>query len=84
MNNINFARTVLIILVILGHSLIFWTGSWVFDNIAIQAPILGHISNWIGTYHTQALTAISGFTYEFIIEKGGVLILSFYCRAFIY
>lgn len=70
-NSINFARSVLILLVVLGHSLIFWNGNWIFDNIAIQAPILGHIGNWIGTYHTQALTAVSGFTYEFVMENRG-------------
>lgn len=71
MNNVNFARSVLIVLVVLGHSLIFWTGEWVFGNVAIQEPILGHISNWFGTFHTHALTAISGFTYEYVIDKRG-------------
>lgn len=71
MKNVDFARTVLILLVVLGHSLLFWGGDWIFSDIAIQAPVLGHIADWIGTYHTQALTAISGFTYEFICEKRG-------------
>ena len=71
MKNVDFARSVLILLVVLGHSLLFWGGDWIFSDIAIQAPSLGLIADWIGSYHTQALTAISGLTYEFICEKRG-------------
>lgn len=75
MNNVDFARSFLIILVVLGHSLAHWTGNWFFGDIGTGAPILGHISNWIGTYHTAALTAVSGLTYEYIVEKrGGIFI----------
>lgn len=74
MNNVNFARSVLILIVVLGHSIIFWAGNWIFDDIKIEAPLLGQISGWFGTFHTQALTVISGFTYEFVVEsRGGYL-----------
>jgi len=71
MYNVNFARTVLIILVVIFHSCLFWAGDWIFDDIVIHSPMLGIMANWIGTYHTQALTAVSGFTYEYITEKRG-------------
>ncbi len=71
MNNVTFARTALIVLVVLGHSLAPWTGDWGYTEAVIDAPILGYISQWISTYHTITLTAISGFTYEYIVDKRG-------------
>lgn len=71
MNNVTFARTALIVLVVLGHSLAPWTGDWGYTEAAIDAHVLGYFSQWISTYHTITLTALSGFTYEYIIDRRG-------------
>lgn len=32
---------------------------------------MGYFANWIGTFHTLTLTAVAGYTYEYVIEKRG-------------
>lgn len=70
MNNASFAKSILMILVILGHSFAPWTG-WGHVPVAVEAPNLGHFANWFGTFHTYAFTLLSGFIYEYLIDKRG-------------
>ncbi len=71
MTNINFAKSILMILVVLGHSFAFWTGHWGFGKVAIDSPCLGYFSDWVGSFHVYAFVTISGFIYEYIIETRG-------------
>ena len=73
--NCSFVKTVLMLLVILGHSLAFWSGDWFTANPAIESNAISIINSWIGSFHIYAFTLVSGYIFAFKIF-GGVRQLS--------
>ena len=76
MNNLNycnFAKTVLMLFVVLCHSAAFYAGNW-FTVCPASATntLLGTLATWLGTFHVQGFTLISGYIYYYIKnEKKG-------------
>lgn len=76
MNNLsycNFAKTVLMLSVVLCHSAAFYGGNW-FSVCSLSQPneVLGLLSSWLGTFHVEGFTLISGYIYYHIkFEKDG-------------
>lgn len=70
--NCYFAKVILTLLVVLGHSIHFWTGDW----FAICEPVytskgLRYLSNFISGFHIYAFVLISGYIYYYMrIEQG--------------
>lgn len=72
LDNCTFAKTVLMLAVVIGHCFDFWTGSWFTANPAMEAPALGVIADYCNSFHIFAFAMISGYIYSFIKwEKGG-------------
>ncbi len=69
--NCNFVKTILMLLVILGHSCCFWNGSWFTRNPVFQSKGLDLISSWIGSFHIYAFALVSGYIFAFKILRGG-------------
>lgn len=69
--NCSFVKTVLMLLVILGHSLAFWSGDWFTANPAIESNAISIINSWIGSFHIYAFTLVSGYIFAFKIFGGG-------------
>lgn len=76
MNNLNycnFSKTVLMLFVVLCHSAAFYAGNW-FTVCPASATntLLGTLATWLGTFHVQGFTLISGYIYYYIKnEKKG-------------
>lgn len=68
----NFAKTALMLLVLLCHSAAFFGGNWfrVLEPVQISHP-LGLLSSWLGTFHVQGFTLISGYIFYFQKEEMG-------------
>ena len=72
LNNCTFAKTILMLVVVLGHCFDFWTGSWFTADPVFQAPILGIIADYCNSFHIFAFTLISGYIFSYIRwEKAG-------------
>lgn len=76
MNNLNycnFAKTVLMLFVVLCHSAAFYAGNWFTVCLAFETNrVLGTLATWLGTFHVQGFTLISGYIYYYIKnEKKG-------------
>lgn len=69
--NCSFVKTVLMLLVILGHSCCFWDGSWFTGNPVFQSKWLGLISSLVGSFHIYAFTLVSGYIFAFKVLSGG-------------
>lgn len=71
LKNCDFIKTVLMIFVVLGHSMIFWRGNW----FSIQRPVytsqlLAVVTNWINSFHIYGFTLVSGYIFNFLkVEK---------------
>lgn len=63
LENCRFAKTILMLLVVLYHSMVFWTGNWFCDLPALHAPILSFVAKWLDSFHIYAFTLISGYVF---------------------
>lgn len=71
LTNCNLIKTILMLLVILGHSCIFWTGTWFVENSMIDSKGLSFLSSWLSSFHIYAFALVSGYIFAFKILKGG-------------
>lgn len=76
MNNLsycNFAKTVLMLSVVLCHSAAFYGGNWFNACTVVETnKVLTLLSSWLGTFHVEGFTLISGYIYYYIkYEKDG-------------
>lgn len=72
LNSCTFAKTLLMLMVVFGHSCAFWSGGWFsFIKPIYESSTIGEIGPFLGTFHTSAFTLLSGYIYYFIrFEKG--------------
>ena len=68
----NFAKTVLMLIVVLCHSAVFYGGNWFTVLEPTQTnQYLTSLSSWLGTFHVQAFTLISGYIFYFLRKESG-------------
>lgn len=70
-NNLSFIRTVLMLLVVLDHSMSFWTGEWFTKNPVFLAPPLGLVSSYLGSFHIYGFTLVSGYLFYYLKYEQG-------------
>ncbi len=72
LQNVNFAKSILMLCVIAGHSALFWSGNWfTIESPLIKSSSIGDFGLWLGTFHTYSFTLLSGYIYSYIINRGG-------------
>ena len=72
LQNCTFVKTMLMLIVILGHSIAFWTGSWISITPTFHASILDYGYKWINSFHIYAFALVSGYIYAAKRCGGGV------------
>lgn len=72
LDNCNFVKTILMLLVIFGHACAFWTGGWFTEIPTTQSKGLNFICTWIGSFHIYAFVLVSGYIFASKIMGGGV------------
>lgn len=71
LENCSFVKTILMLIVVLYHSLLFWRGNWFSVEPAISAPILAHVAAFFNIFHIHAFTLVSGYLFAYLkFEKG--------------
>ena len=66
----SFIKTVLMMLVVLGHSMSFWNENWFVGKPIISSQGLSILGSWIGSFHIYAFTLISGYIFAFKMMGG--------------
>lgn len=72
LDNCYFVKTILMLLVVLYHSILFWGGSWL-DNqpVIFKSKALSIIAVWLNTFHIYGFTLVSGYIFQYLkYEKG--------------
>lgn len=70
LENIAFIKTIMMVLVVLYHSMLFFGGTW----FTIVEPVNGggylyYIAKWIGTFHIQTFAMASGFLFYYLRKE---------------
>lgn len=70
LDNIALIKTLMMIAVVLGHSLVFFGGTWftVIEPSHIEEWMKG-IASWMNTFHIQAFTMASGFLFYYLKKE---------------
>lgn len=73
MQNCNFCKAILMLIIVLYHSGLFWTGNWFTATApAQQSESISIFAHWLGTFHIYAFTLISGYIYYYVrYQRGG-------------
>ena len=75
--NCVFIKSILMLLVILYHSTVFWNGNWfTVEPVAFQSTILGVFSQWLNSFHIYAFILVSGYIFAFKMSGGGTQVIS--------
>lgn len=71
LENCDFCKAMLMLLIVAYHVIIPWTGNWTWISMKIPSEGLKYCSYWLNTFHIYAFTLISGYLYSFCrLEKG--------------
>lgn len=63
--NCDFAKTILMIMVVFYHSILYWRGNWFVGIPEFKAPLLGEFAKWLNCIHVYGFTLISGYIFYY-------------------
>ena len=66
LDNCIYVKTILMILVVLYHSVIFWRGGWINEEPIIQAKSLAILAEWLNSFHIYGFVLVSGYLFYFL------------------
>lgn len=71
LSNCTFVKTVLMILVVVYHSILFWGGNWFTGDPVNRSRFMTNVAEWLNSFHIYAFTLVSGYIFYYIkYEKG--------------
>ena len=66
LNNCNFVKGVLMVLVVFYHCIVFWHGDWFTNNPSRSSVLLFYLSQWLNSFHIYAFTLVSGYLFYYL------------------
>lgn len=70
LDNCSVVKMVLMLVIILYHSTVFWKGDWWDSDPFFQSKILGYFAGWLNSFHIYAFSLVSGYIFAYKIERG--------------
>ena len=71
LKNCTFVKTILMILVLFYHCIVFWTGNWFTKNPVDACEPLSVLASWMNSFHIYGFTLVSGYLFYYLkIELG--------------
>ena len=71
LQNCIFVKTILMFLVILGHSAAFWSEQWFTENPVYESALLKYLYEWLGSFHVYTFVLVSGYIFAEKMSGGG-------------
>lgn len=66
LENCTFVKTILMLLVVLYHSMLFWGGNWFTKDPVCTVKTLGVFAQWLNSFHIYAFTLVSGYLFFYL------------------
>ncbi len=66
LENCNFVKAALMLLVVMYHSILFWGGSWFTGNPAMSSNVLSWLAKWLNSFHIYAFALVSGYIFYYL------------------
>lgn len=71
LSNCNFVKTVLMLIVVVYHCIVFWTGTWFTENPVYESKLLSIFASWMNSFHIYGFTLVSGYLFYFLKHEKG-------------
>lgn len=71
LENLDFVKTLLMLIIVLYHSMVFFTGGWFNQPPAVSAPRIGLFAKWLNSFHIYAFVFVSGYLFFYLKEEQG-------------
>ena len=65
LENCRITKTILMFIIVLYHSLKFWTGNWFSNNPYYISQTLSIVCEWLNSFHVAAFTFVSGYLFYY-------------------
>ena len=66
LENCTFVKTILMLLIVCYHSIIFWTGSWIKVEPVYTSELFNYLARWMNSFHIYAFTLVSGYIFCYV------------------
>ena len=63
LQNCGFVKTVLMLIIVLYHSIVFWGGAWFSVEPVITSLAFDVLSDWMNSFHIYGFVLVSGFLF---------------------
>ena len=70
LSNCTFVKTVLMLIVVFYHCIVFWTGTWFTQNPVQESELLSILARWMNSFHIYGFTLVSGYLFYFVKHEG--------------
>ena len=73
LKNCDAVKTILMLIIVLYHSMVMYAGegSWAPVQRAEESPIIGHIANWLNSFHIYTFTLVSEYIFYYMKYENG-------------
>lgn len=71
LDNCIFVKVILMLMVVIGHGIVFWNERWIQWTPVFSAPELAVAYDWINSIHVFAFALVSGYIFAFKMIGGG-------------
>ena len=61
--NCNFIKTILMLLVVFYHCILYWGGEWFDKQPATTSNVLSILASWLNSFHIYAFVLVSGYIF---------------------
>ncbi|MBQ9167422.1 MAG: acyltransferase, partial [Oscillospiraceae bacterium] len=66
LSNCTFVKTVLMLIVVIYHCIVFWSGTWFTKNPVYGSKLLSFFASWMNSFHIYGFTLVSGYLFYFL------------------
>lgn len=71
LEKIHIVRAILIVLIVLYHSSLFWTGTWFKVPTMYKSSALSWLALWLNSFHIYCFTFVSGYLFYYLKREKG-------------
>lgn len=71
LNNCTFIKTILMVLIVLYHSILFWSENWflVVGTPVFQCQLLKYLAVWLNSFHIYTFSLVSGYIFFYVKDE---------------
>ena len=71
LSNCSFVKTILMLLVVIYHCILYWNGNWFVGQPVYVSKVLAVTAQWFNTFHIYGFALVSGYLFYYLKHEKG-------------